>query len=83
MRSVNPMWGFVALILAAILVSALVSQKHPNNGALPPAEQAQVDDAKKMEEMKKAQAEAKSKPADKSTPAASTASAQDPRTPRQ
>ena len=73
MRSINPLWGFVALILVAVLLSAVVSKKHPNNGALPPAEQAQLDDEKKMEEMKKAQAASKAASAGKTdTPASTT-----------
>lgn len=56
MRS-SPVWGFIALIAIAIVVSGLASRVHPNTGSLPPDEQAREDDRKQQETAKK-QAEA-------------------------
>ncbi len=71
MRSISPLLGIVGLILAAILLTAVVSSRHPNRGALPPADQARVDEEKEQEEARKQQATAKSTPANgKTTPPA-------------
>ncbi len=64
MRSISPMWGFVALILAAVLASSLISSKHHNDGAIPPAEQARIDEEKQIEEANKYNATHKTPPAD-------------------
>lgn len=81
MRSISPMWGFVGLILAAVLVSSLVSSKHTNTGALPPAEQAKIDEQKQIEEANKYNAAHKNTPADKGAPANKTTSADNPTPP--
>lgn len=71
MRSISPLLGIVGLILAAILLTAVVSSRHPNRGALPPADQARVDEEKEQEEARKQQAAGKTTPPNaKTTPPA-------------
>ena len=64
MRSISPLLGIVGLILAAILLTAVVSSRHPNRGALPPADQARVDEEKEQEEARKQQSTSKTPPTD-------------------
>lgn len=50
----GPLWGFVILIGAAILVAGIGSNFHPNRGDTPPVEKQQEEDQQKADEAKKA-----------------------------
>ena len=78
MRSISPMWGFVGLILAAVLLSSVISSKHHNDGAIPPAEQARIDEQKQIDEANKYNATHKTPPAETKPPANKTTSVEEP-----
>ena len=80
MRSISPLWGFVALILSAVILTSLISKKHTNNGAIPPAEQARIDEQKQIDDANKYNATHKisdGKDAKKTTPSATPEGAPD------